>query len=115
MKSLWGDEFVIEDSAKQAKSLLKKIEKPKKTEQQILKSKNTSIEDKLNIIYNNVNRILGVYKENTLVIKDKETLSNYIYNYPRKVFGVFHDEALEFYSYYIERIDNIIIKLNYLN
>ena len=78
MKSLWGDEFVIEDSAKQAKSLLKKIEKPKKTEQQILKSKNTSIEDKLRIIYNNVNRILGVYKENTLVIKDKETLSNYI-------------------------------------
>ena len=50
MKSLWGDEFVIEDSAKQAKSLLKKIEKPKKTEQQILKSKNTSIEDKLKII-----------------------------------------------------------------
>ena len=78
MKSLWGDEFVIEDSAKQAKSLLKKIEKPKKTEQQILKSKNTSIEDKLRIIYENVNRILGVYKENTLVIKDKETLSNYI-------------------------------------
>lgn len=78
MKSLWGDEFVIEDSAKQAKSLLKKIEKPKKTEQQILKSKNTSIEDKLRIIYENVNRILGVYKENTLVIKDKETLSKYI-------------------------------------
>ena len=78
MKSLWGDEFVIEDSAKQAKSLLKKIEKPKKTEQQILKSKNTSIEEKLRIIYENVNRILGVYKENTLVIKDKETLSNYI-------------------------------------
>ena len=41
-----------------------------------------------------------------------EHLSNYIYNYPRKVFGVFHDEALEFYSYYIERIDNIIIKYN---
>ena len=78
MKSLWGDEFVIEDSAKQAKSLLKKIEKPKKTEQQILKSKNTSIEDKLRIIYENVNRILGIYKENTLVIKDKETLSKYI-------------------------------------
>lgn len=41
-----------------------------------------------------------------------EHLSNYIYNYPRKVFGVFHDDALEFYSYYIERIDNIIIKYN---
>ncbi|WP_295155511.1 sigma-70 family RNA polymerase sigma factor [uncultured Brachyspira sp.] len=39
-----------------------------------------------------------------------EHLSNYIYNYPRKVFGVFHDDALEFYSYYIERIDNIITK-----
>ncbi len=78
MKSLWGDEFIIEDSSKQAKNLLKKINKPKKTEQQILKSKNTSIEDKLRIIYENVNRILGVYKENTLVIKDKETLSKYI-------------------------------------
>ncbi|WPC37647.1 sigma-70 family RNA polymerase sigma factor [Brachyspira hyodysenteriae] len=41
-----------------------------------------------------------------------EHLSNYIYNYPRKVFGVFHDDALEFYSYYIERIDNTIIKYN---
>ena len=41
-----------------------------------------------------------------------EHLSNYIYNYPRKVFGAFHDDALEFYSYYIERIDNIIIKYN---
>lgn len=41
-----------------------------------------------------------------------EHLSNYIYNYPRKVFGVFHDDALEFYSYYIERIDNMIIKYN---
>lgn len=41
-----------------------------------------------------------------------EHLSNYIYNYPRKVFGVFHNTALEFYSYYIERIENIILKYN---
>ena len=41
-----------------------------------------------------------------------EHLSNYIYNYPRKVFGAFHDNALDFYSYYIERIENIILKYN---
>lgn len=39
-------------------------------------------------------------------------LSNYIYNYPRKVFGIYHNDALEFYSYYIERIGNIILKYN---
>ena len=39
-------------------------------------------------------------------------LSNYIYNYPRKVFGAYHNDALEFYSYYIERIENIILKYN---
>ncbi|WP_240516507.1 hypothetical protein [Brachyspira sp. G79] len=44
-----------------------------------------------------------------------EHLSNYIYNYPRKVFGAYHEKALEFYSYYIERIDNIILKYNETN
>ena len=80
MQSLWGEEFKIEDTPEQAKKLLSKIDKPKKvkTEQQILKSKNTSIEEKLNIINRNVYNILGVYKENTLVIKDIETFSNYI-------------------------------------
>ena len=80
MKSLWGDDFVIEKEPEQAKKILSKIDKPKKikTEQQILKSKNTSIEEKLNIINRNVYNILGVYKENTLVIKDIETFSNYI-------------------------------------
>lgn len=80
MKSLWGSEFIIEDSKGKSKEVLKKASSPKKvrTEQQILNSKNTSIQTKLDIIYTNVNKILGVYKENTLVIKDKLTLIQYI-------------------------------------
>ena len=80
MKSLWGEDFVIEETKEQAKKILNKIDKPKKvrTEQQILKSKTTSIEDKLRIINRNVYDILGVYADNTLVIKDIKTLSNYI-------------------------------------
>ena len=54
--------------------------------------------------------------KSTLVLKKiNEHLSNYIYNYPRKVFGTFHNNALEFYSYYIERIDNILLKYNETN
>ncbi len=62
-----------------------------------------------------IKKLILEYKSTRSIIALKEInehLSNYIYNYPRKVFGVFHDDALEFYSYYIERIDNIIIKYN---
>ena len=55
------------------------------------------------------------YKSSRSVITFKEInnhLSKYIYNYPRKVFGVCHEIALDFYLYYIERIENILLKYN---
>lgn len=39
-----------------------------------------------------------------------EHLSSYIYHYPRKVFGMEHEIATDFYLYYIERIDLILLK-----
>lgn len=38
-------------------------------------------------------------------------LSNYIYHYPRKIYLLDHDKAIDFYIYYLERIEKII--LNY--
>ncbi len=39
-----------------------------------------------------------------------DTLSGYIYYYPRKVYLVDYDKAIDFYVYYIERIDRVILK-----
>ena len=82
-----------------------------------------------NKIYQKDNRILcPFYLKNTLltyaIMYDEMPLNVFYYNtlgslvkfdivnqsvYPRKVFGVFHNTALEFYSYYIERIENIFL------
>jgi len=39
-----------------------------------------------------------------------DTLSSYIYHYPRKVYLLNYDKAIDFYVYYIERIDKIILR-----
>ena len=82
-ESLWGAEFDIEDTPQQVKKIVSKIAKPKKIDwslpaEKLIKSKNTTIEQKLQIINNNTLRILGVYKDNTLVIRSKEQLVDYI-------------------------------------
>ena len=62
-----------------------------------------------------IKKAVNEYKATRSIESLKEInnhLSNYIYNYPRKVFGIYHNDALEFYSYYIERIGNIILKYN---
>lgn len=41
--------------------------------------------------------------------KIKEHISHYIYNYPRKVFRTNHERTLDFYIYYLERIDKILL------
>ena len=82
MESLWGDEFVIKETPKETKKLIEKIKNPKKditvVAEKAIKSKSVSIEDKLQLIRDNVYQILGVYKENTVVIKNKEQLHDYI-------------------------------------
>lgn len=66
-----------------------------------------SIEDEF------IKKAVSEYKASRSVITFKKInnhLSKYIYNYPRKVFGVCHETALDFYLYYMERIENILLK-----
>ena len=78
--SLWGEEFTP-PSQPDVKDLLKKVKQPKKQKvvsaDKLLKSKKVSTEDKLRLITSEVYKILGRYKNDTLVIKTKEQLINY--------------------------------------
>lgn len=81
--SLWGEEFAIEDSSQQVKKITAKIAKPKKIDwslpaEKLIKSKSTTMEQKLQIITSNTVKILGRYSDNTLVIRDKQQLVEYI-------------------------------------
>lgn len=79
--SLWGESFEIENTSQEVKNVLKKVQNPKSaslTVEQVLKSKKTNLKDKLALITENVLHTLGVYKDNTLVIRTKEQLSSYI-------------------------------------
>lgn len=80
VQSLWGEEFNIPDK-NQTKGVLEKIKKPKTPKVSVeksLKSKKLSIEDKLNVIYENVDKILGSYKNQTDVISNLEDLEKYL-------------------------------------
>lgn len=79
--SLWGEVFEQKDTSSEVQSVLKKLQNPKTTEvsvEKILKSKKTSLKDKLLLINENVQKILGVYKEKTVVIHTREQLRDYI-------------------------------------
>lgn len=78
--SLWGEEFIPQETQKKAKKILSKIDKPKKTKTvaQNLKSKTVPIDEKIKIITGEVNKVLGTYADNTIVIKTKEDLDSYI-------------------------------------
>ena len=76
-KSLWGEAFEIPNT----KDLVKKVTKKAKaepTEAQKLKSKKTSIEEKIELIANNVYKVLGHYKDKICVIRTKEELTQHI-------------------------------------
>ena len=70
--SLWGDDFIVESPPEKTQNILNKISSPKK------KSSQLSIYETLDNIRRNVDRILGVYKENTEVIASRERLHEYI-------------------------------------
>lgn len=74
--SLWGEEFSLPNESVTAKSILSKVKNPKEVKKRT--SKKLDIRDRLQEIYKEVKRILGRYAENTVVIKDKDTLHNYI-------------------------------------
>lgn len=78
--NLWGDEFIIPQA--RDKNIAKKAKSQKALSdedyEKRLKSKKVTLEEKLRIIYENVYRILGHYKDEIEVIKDRDTLHNYI-------------------------------------
>lgn len=79
--SLWGDEFEVPSAKKKVKKVAKKVSSPKdpKVEtRKAMKSKTVSTFDKLQLIYEEVNRVLGGYTSNTKVITSKDELSQYI-------------------------------------
>ena len=84
--SLWGDEFELPEKPK-IKDIVKKIKKEKtqtkslaesQSVEKIVKSKKISIEDKLNIINEEVKKVLAKQTDNIICIRDKETFHNYI-------------------------------------
>ena len=77
--SLWGEEFSIKDNTQE---IINKAKKPKKTKDKsvdkLLGSKSASFESKLEIITENVNKILGHYKDDTICIYSKDEFHDYI-------------------------------------
>lgn len=79
--SLWGDEFEVPSTKKEVKKVAKKVSSPKDPKvktRKAMKSKTVSTFDKLQLIYEEVNRVLGGYTSNTKVITSKDELSKYI-------------------------------------
>ena len=78
--SLWGEAFDIKPTPKVAKKIINKVTTPKDPSA-VTKSKsykNLSIKEKLSIIRENVKKILGRFEDSTLVIRDRQSLTEYI-------------------------------------
>lgn len=81
--SLWGESFDVAPEPQKQKKIIEKASKPQKvktTTEKVIKSKSSSvnIHDKLRLIKEEVLRILGVYKDQTVVIRTREDLTKYI-------------------------------------
>lgn len=79
--SLWGDnyaEITVEEERLKDSALLKKIKNPKEIKKEKKVSSFLSFADRLLVIRNDVYRILGKHKEDTIVITSKEELIKYI-------------------------------------
>lgn len=80
MESLWGEEFEVKEP--DTKKILNKVKKPKvekqRTTEQKLKSKTVSVEDKIALIKEDVNKILGNYKDRVVTIRDYNEFKSYI-------------------------------------
>lgn len=73
---LWGSDFEINNKEKNT-NLISKIENPKKVKKKTV-SKKTSISEQIRDVEAEVKRVLGVYEKDTVVIKTKEELDDYI-------------------------------------
>ncbi len=77
---LWGEEFVIEPTDSRVNKLKSVTAKKPKvvSEKSVSANKNLSIEERLELIAAEVNRILGSYKTNTIVLDSSEKFKAYI-------------------------------------
>ena len=76
--SLWGDDFTLPDKS-DTKNILDKINQPKEvTVLKSLKSKNLTIQEKIDIIKSEVDKVLSKFKTVIKVITSKEDLIHYI-------------------------------------
>lgn len=79
--SLWGDDFIVKSEQVEVKKAIKKISKPKDVNNSVesaLKSKKTSIYERLDIISENVKKILGRYDSQTTILTTKDEYVSYI-------------------------------------
>ena len=80
VQALWGEEFKVNSSLNN-KEILNKINSAKSvkvTVEKALKSKSISLDEKLELITENVYRILGTYKEQTILLKSISEMSDYL-------------------------------------
>ena len=79
-ESLWGEEFSLKED--DVKKILNKVKNKKVLEEvpieKKLKSKSVSIEEKLRLVEEDVNKILGKYKDDVITIRDLDTFKSYI-------------------------------------
>ena len=80
LNSLWGEEFDL--PKEDVGNIISKIKKPKEVKsvkvEDIIKSKRVSLDEKLEVIASEVNRILGNYKNNIKLIRDYNEFVEYI-------------------------------------
>ena len=83
--SLWGDEFTIEDEKEKTKRIVNKVKKERVakgtvslTAEKIVKSKTIGIDEKLKVVKDKVYSTLHKQLDNVIVIRDKQTLHNYL-------------------------------------
>lgn len=78
--SLWGEEFEVKKEPEQAKKILDKIKKPKvaKSVKATKAPTSASTSALLASIREEVYRILGKFADDTIVIRDRQSLTNYI-------------------------------------
>lgn len=77
VKSLWGEEFDIISEKEKSKDILQKLNSQEDIEKAI-KSKKTDLQVKISLITDQVYKVLGHYRDNTIVIKTRDQFHSYI-------------------------------------
>lgn len=75
---LWGSEFITSPTKQLNKKLLQKAMHPLGVEKKVKTSKSLTIEENILLVEKEVNRILGRFKENIVVIRDYDGFVSYI-------------------------------------